>query len=212
MKVIHIGAALAAAASVFGANATVYNISATTSPHDFVISSSIAANGFALNNVSAGALTYIVTPFDGGLTDDTTDFVAALRFNTVSLPTQGWEWNYWVQIDAGTPYQVGFGGALGDETSGAPPPLNGSGLGGVPSTPGDYSLTDALAFAQAPATHSFNLNVGQSAKLYWLDDNWGDNTGGISVNVTVVPEPSTYAMALAGLGVLGLTVRRRKGL
>ena len=36
----------------------------------------------------------------------------------------------------------------------------------------------------------------------------GTYTGGI--NVAAVPEPETYAMLLAGLGLIGFTARRRK--
>ena len=34
---------------------------------------------------------------------------------------------------------------------------------------------------------------------------------GVSMSVSAVPEPGTYAMLLAGLGLLGFMVRRRKG-
>lgn len=37
-----------------------------------------------------------------------------------------------------------------------------------------------------------------------------DNLGGHLVITTVVPEPSTYAMLLAGLGLLGFVAHRRK--
>lgn len=204
-------AAGALAACTFGANAAIYDISATASPHPFLnvwpsIAPDIDANGFTLPNGGPGSLTYSITPVDqagGGL------YTAALRFSTASPPAQGWEWNYWVQIDAATPYQVGYGGALGDATPGVPPPWNGYGPGGVASTPGDYAFTAAAAFAQAPGLHSFSLAPGQSARIYWLDDHWGDNSGGISLNVTVVPEPEAYGLALAGMGVVAFAMRRR---
>lgn len=47
-------------------------------------------------------------------------------------------------------------------------------------------------------------------KLFYFDSNNGDNTGSVRVNVTAVPEPETYAMLLAGLGVIGFMARRRK--
>ena len=40
----------------------------------------------------------------------------------------------------------------------------------------------------------------------------GDNVGALLDNVTVtaVPEPESYAMIMAGLGLMGFIVRRRK--
>lgn len=49
---------------------------------------------------------------------------------------------------------------------------------------------------------SMNINIGQP-------ENWhGFNIG--SASVSAVPEPETYAMMLAGLGLMGSIVRRRK--
>jgi len=47
-------------------------------------------------------------------------------------------------------------------------------------------------------------------KLFYFDSNYGDNSGSIKVRVTAVPEPETYAMLLAGLGVIGFMSRRRR--
>ena len=54
--------------------------------------------------------------------------------------------------------------------------------------------------------------AGSTLNLYYFDSNNGDNTGSIlaDVNVTAVPEPETYAMMLAGLGLIGFSARRRK--
>lgn len=46
-------------------------------------------------------------------------------------------------------------------------------------------------------------------KLFYWDSNAGDNTGSIAVNVSAVPEPETFAMLLAGLGLIGLVKRRK---
>jgi len=46
-------------------------------------------------------------------------------------------------------------------------------------------------------------------QLFYWDSNGADNFGSIAVNVSAVPEPATYAMLLAGLGLMGLMVRRR---
>lgn len=47
-------------------------------------------------------------------------------------------------------------------------------------------------------------------KLFYFDSNNGDNSGSVMANVTAVPEPETYALLLAGLGVIGAVARRRK--
>lgn len=47
-------------------------------------------------------------------------------------------------------------------------------------------------------------------KLYYFDSNSGDNFGHITAHVAAVPEPETYAMFLAGLGLLGALGRRRQ--
>lgn len=41
-------------------------------------------------------------------------------------------------------------------------------------------------------------------------NNLGQGTGDYQINVTSVPEPETYAMLLAGLGLVGWAVRRRQ--
>lgn len=47
-------------------------------------------------------------------------------------------------------------------------------------------------------------------KLYYFDSNNDDNTGSISAHVTAVPEPETFAMLLAGLGLVAGIARKRK--
>ena len=68
-------------------------------------------------------------------------------------------------------------------------------------TPGGSSL--ALAWTASPAG-SYYLAVGGLSN---------GTQGGIyngAISVTVVPEPETYAMMLAGLGALGFLARRRR--
>jgi hypothetical protein len=54
--------------------------------------------------------------------------------------------------------------------------------------------------------------LDSTLNLYYFDSNNSDNTGSIlaDINITAVPEPETYALMLAGLGIVGLTVSRRK--
>lgn len=57
-----------------------------------------------------------------------------------------------------------------------------------------------LSFTSSVLPGSYQLRIG------------GTGVGGYggSLNVTPVPEPETYAMLLAGLGLMGFTARRRK--
>ena len=78
-----------------------------------------------------------------------------------------------------------------------------------------YGTTDGWG----DATYHFSFTVNHSdAKFqttFWGagqqgtdDEGWGiDN---VKVSVTAVPEPETYALFLAGLGVMGAVARRRK--
>ena len=47
-------------------------------------------------------------------------------------------------------------------------------------------------------------------KLYYWDENNFDNTGSVQVSVQSIPEPGTYAMFFAGLGVMGFLASRRR--
>jgi hypothetical protein len=95
-------------------------------------------------------------------------------------------------------YQPGVFGAAGSTVNlGA---LIGS-FSAAPSTPSDwfligYSKTVTLASAghiYASVNDTFHQN----------------NTGAFSASVTAVPEPESYAMLLAGLGLMGAIARRR---
>lgn len=65
-------------------------------------------------------------------------------------------------------------------------------------------------FSTTSTPHVF-MNVAQGDYFYSV---WGTNptpqTDQIAFQSHMVPEPETYAMLLAGLGVLGFVVRRRK--
>jgi hypothetical protein len=62
---------------------------------------------------------------------------------------------------------------------------------------------------------SFNgvASATGTLKLFYWDSNFGDNTEFITASVTVgaIPEPETYALMLAGLGLVGWMARRRRG-
>lgn len=52
--------------------------------------------------------------------------------------------------------------------------------------------------------------VDNTLNLFYFDSNTGGNRGSILASVSAVPEPETYAMLLAGLGLVGFIARRRK--
>lgn len=61
---------------------------------------------------------------------------------------------------------------------------------------------------------SFNgvASATGTLNLYYWDSNFGDNTEFITADVRVnaIPEPQTYALMLAGLGLLSFIARRRR--
>jgi len=67
---------------------------------------------------------------------------------------------------------------------------------------GDYFVIGTSFSGTASATGTL--------KLFYWDSNNGDNTASITANVIAVPEPETYALMLAGLGVVGFVARRRR--
>ena len=145
---------------------------------------------FVGTELNFGSGMFTVTPVDTLFSGAT--FTAANRFGTADA---GWEWALWLQVGAGPVVKYGFGGGL------------------TTNAPGyQASAADAFAAAQnlAPITFSV-ITAGTPVKFMWLDDQLSDNTvrSGISVNVTAVPEPGTYAMLLAGLAAVGFMAKRR---
>ncbi len=70
--------------------------------------------------------------------------------------------------------------------------------------------------ANLGGTVATNWASGSTLWIRWTDiDNAGNDHGlaidNVRFSVTAVPEPSTYAMLLAGLGAVGFMARRRRG-
>jgi hypothetical protein len=67
----------------------------------------------------------------------------------------------------------------------------------------------STAFLNSPPA---TLHLGKTTTLAFVSADYylPDNAGGISLNVAAVPEPETYALMMAGLGLMGFMVRRKK--
>ena len=77
-----------------------------------------------------------------------------------------------------------------------------------------YSTTDRgmLSFAAGTtyAESYYYLSGGTKASLLGSSASASQDTASFAVSVTAVPEPETYAMLLAGLGLVGAVSRRRR--
>lgn len=82
------------------------------------------------------------------------------------------------------------------------------------STLGDgYTFADVIAALDVGlnsnlATAATGLRIGELN--YFLDGTGGDDGGFVTNSVVAVPEAETWTMLLAGLGLLGFMMRRRK--
>lgn len=84
------------------------------------------------------------------------------------------------------------------------------GLAGIPLY--SFDTTGKSAANMGWETKSFQFTAaGTSSKLFFAsmqDSPWGPALDNVSV--TAVPEPETYALFLAGLGLMGAVARRRR--
>ena len=96
------------------------------------------------------------------------------------------------------------------------------GLAGENITFTEFSLTESnigtINGATGGSTSSLIFNGGAAPGSYTLKvagtrtgtyGSYAGNIGIAPVNVSAIPEPETYAMMLAGLGLLGFSARRR---
>jgi PEP-CTERM motif len=93
--------------------------------------------------------------------------------------------------------------------------VNGTGPDSIPLTPDDVLLAGGMVTPPAPS-FSFDLPANSGGGFYLFvsgvapEGTVGSLYNG-SITVTAVPEPESYAMLLAGLGVMGaIAVRRNK--
>lgn len=176
---------MAALFSLSSAQATVVNISTQWGANPVVFADPVSGVWAVGSTLHLAAGEYFATPVDQSFQG--ANYTAANRFGNNS-----YEWNFYLSIDGSAGVKYGYG--EGYATAGW-----------------QYWGTQAEAFAAAPAPVKFTLSKASDVTFYWKDNQFGDNTGGISLNVSAVPEPETYAMLLAGLGLMTVVgVRRRR--
>jgi hypothetical protein len=57
---------------------------------------------------------------------------------------------------------------------------------------------------------TFNLEAGEYVDFVVYGENVNNKTTQVNAMITAIPEPETYALKLAGLGLVGFMARRRK--
>lgn len=73
----------------------------------------------------------------------------------------------------------------------------------------NYFMAGGNAYVDVNQPITFTLGAAQNVRFFVIDSFYDDNTGGVSLNVSGVPESSTWALLIAGFGLLGAGLRRR---
>jgi hypothetical protein len=75
--------------------------------------------------------------------------------------------------------------------------------------PPPYTGVGATAFL-VPLPLIVNFDQTKTVRLYINDSTRADNVGGVSLRITAVPEPTTWALMIGGFGIAGGMLRRRR--
>jgi hypothetical protein len=94
-------------------------------------------------------------------------------------------------------------------------PDGGGACSGTASGPQDYSLVGRIGLAgsyfQIGSSYSAPVSGNGHLFLAFVDSDAANNTGSVMATISAVPEPATYALLIAGLGLVGVAGRRRSG-
>lgn len=76
-------------------------------------------------------------------------------------------------------------------------------------TNANYFHQGTNAYVDVAQPITFTLASAQNVRFFVLDTNYPDNLGGVSLQLASVPEPSAWALLIAGFGAVGAGMRRR---